>query len=200
MKNIALSCIALCALAGCASVPTPQSRSEWKAIHSRSFQGQSEEAVLEAAEKTLRLADKDFRFDYPEGQLIATRSWLVYAVIAATMGTDYWTISTRKTADGVEATAQVTRSIGAIAPTPTIGSAGVNGAAVVSSSTPGQPVQHAPPYDLFWKRVSYLLEPSGEWPSCSAYKAGKDRAQKASIDTLCSVTTNDAAPEAVPQT
>ena len=194
MKNIGLSCIAVAALAGCSTVPTPQSRAEWNAVHTRTFPGQSEEAVLEAAEKTLRLADKDFRFDYPAGQLVATRNWLVYAGIAATSGTDYWTISTKATPEGIQATAQITRTMSAITPTPTFGSAGVNGMTATSTSTPGQPVQHAPPYDLFWMRVSYLLNPQGEWPTCDAFKAGKGRVDKASIDTLCSVTTADAHP------
>lgn len=194
MKQPVCLLVALASLAGCATAPVPQNRSEWSAIHTRSFPGQSEQAVLDAAEKTLRLADKDFRFDYPAGQLVATRNWLVYAVIAATTGTDYWTITTRPTADGIEATAQITRTVNSIAPTPTVNSAGVNGAAVVSSGTPGQPVQFAAPYELFWARVSYLLQPQGTWPTCNAFKAGKDRKQKAAIDTLCSVTTDDGQP------
>lgn len=186
-RAITGACVAL-ALSGCVSLPTPQSRSEWNEVHSRTYSGKSVEQVLDSAEKVLRAADKDFTFDYPDGKLVASRRWSMYMVLAAAAGTDYWDITTSPVPEGTKVTVQVNRASGAMYASPVVGGAG--GATVASSNLPGQPLQWRPVYDLFWNRMDYMLK-DGTWVSCTDFKKGKPQAQKAGLDALCSMTTDD---------
>lgn len=187
-KKVATSVVAVL-LTGCVSIPTPQNRADWEAVHSRVYAGKSSEEVLDAAERILRSADKDFKFDYPDGKLVATRAWSVFFVIGGAGGTDYWEISALPVDDGVKATTRITRANGATYVAPVVGGGG--GATVGSSSTPGQPLQWRPTYDLFWSRMDYMLDGSGRWITCKEFEKGKGRADTAGIDTICSVTTDD---------
>lgn len=188
MKRLLLLALPTLVLAGCATVPTPQTRDEWMAIHSRTYPGKTPEEVTAAAEKVLKLADHDFRFDYPPGQLIATRPWLVYAVIAAAMGTDYWKVETTPVQGGTKAVVQISRAAGMVTPSPTA----YGDVSVMSSSMPGQPIQFAPPYEVFWHRVEHQLGLRQDWLSCDDYKHAKR--SKAGLEVLCSVNTDDKPP------
>lgn len=180
--------LALLALASCATVPTPQSRDEWMAVHSRTYPGKTPEEVTAAAERVLKLADHDFKFDYPPGQLVATRSWLLYAVIAAAMGTDYWKIETTPVEGGTRAVVQISRAESAVMPSPTA----YGDVSVTSAAMPGQPVSFAPPYEVFWHRVEHQLGLRDDWLSCDDYKRAKR--PKAGLWVLCSVNTDDKPP------
>lgn len=180
-------------LAGCATIPTPQSREEWQRQHARTLTGYTPEQVLAAAEQVLRLADEDFAFDYPDGGLVAHRKWAVFAVIARAAGTDYWKFTTAPTETGTKVTLEITRLNQSTIAAPVVAGPGVY---VMNSSTPGEPMAWSPPYELFWARLHHVLTGTGPWLTCDQFKAGKDAADKAGIDTLCSVTTDDKAPAA----
>lgn len=190
-----LALLAALLLAGCVTPPkTPQSRAEWQAIHVREFPGKTPEDVLDAAERVLRLADDEFTFDYPDGQLIATRPWLVYAVIAASSGIDYWRITTAPLpGGGTRATVDISRTESTIAPSPVM-VGGQMGVGMDSSTMPGRPVQTEPAYNLFWSRVEHQLGLLPVWFTCDSFKAGRSAASKAGLNVLCSVNTDDREP------
>ncbi len=184
---------ALTVSAGCATTQVPQSRTEWQAIHVREFRDKSPDEVLAAAEEVLRLADHDFTFDYPDGQLVGTRRWLVYAVVVASMGTDYWKVTAAQLPNGgTRATVEVSQQASSIAPSPVMESGGGVGTSVMSMGLPGTPVQYAPPYRLFWRRVENRL---GMWPHWTTCDEFGEESGNAGLQVLCSVNTDDNAPE-----
>lgn len=181
------------AAGGCATTQVPQSRTEWQAIHVREFRDKTPDEVLDAAEEVLRLADHDFTFDYPDGQLIATRRWLIYVVLAASMGTDYWKVTAAPLPDGgTRATVEISQQASSVVPSPVFESGGGVGSTVMAMGLPGTPVQHAPPYRLFWRRVENRL---GMWPHWTTCDDFGEESGNAGLHVLCSVNTDDRAPE-----
>ena len=178
--------------AGCVTAPkAPASRAEWEAIHTRSFAA-SPEQVSEAADRVLRLADDEFKIDYPPGQIVATRPWVIYAVIAFTQGVDYWKLDLKEQPDGsTRATLQLSRAQGTVGPMMTYG--GDVGVASMGS-LPGQPVSFPAPYELFWQRVEHQLGMRDTWPTCDAFIETLERSGKHGVDMLCSVNTDDRSP------
>lgn len=190
-----LSLVLVLSLSGCVTLPPPpQGREEWNSVHTREFSEASVEEVSAAAEKVLRLADHDFTFDYPDGQLMATRHWLVYMLLAASMGTDYWKLTMEPIPSGTRATLQISRAASAVSPTPVVGLGGAVGTSVVSSAMPGRPIRYPSAYELFWSRVEFLLGRSSDWVTCDEFESGKSVADKAEIYVLCSINTDDNSP------
>lgn len=185
-------------LAGCATAPIgPQNREEWQALHMHVISGVTEKQVLDASEKVLRLADHDFKFDYPDHQLLASRQWSFYAVLAAGFGVDNWRITTKEVTGGVSVTVEISRQSNAITPMPTVGVAGpgAGGIGVGAGATPmpGQSISGEFPYAVFWQRLDFMLGKSSHWPNCK--EAEKvPRPQRINSDVLCSVSTDDKAP------
>lgn len=195
MKRTISTIAVIATLSGCASAPKgPQSRAEWEAQHVRTYEGKTATEIQDAAEKLLKLSDKDFTFSYPDGRLVAQRNWSIFMLIGAAGGTDYWTIETAESESGTKATVQITRNQSAMA----VGAvAGGPGYVPVTSSTPGQPVVQPAPYELFWKRMDYLLGISQEWVTCKQFKPTiKGTKQAGAIEVLCQTfTSDDNAPE-----
>ena len=200
MKKLAIAVFAAIALSGCATAPSgPSNRGEWEQIHVRSYDGVTPRQAQDAAEKILKLADKDFKFEYPESGLVGSRKWMVYAAIVIAGGTDYWTIDTKQEGEATRVTVRVTRNSGATTVAPVIGGPGV---APMVSSTPGIPVEQATPYRLFWERMDYSLGKRSDWTTCDTLKArlkteGVKARDRAHIDTLCAFNTDDKSPEAI---
>lgn len=181
-------------MASCASVPQgPQSRQEWEAQHARVFTGKTPEEVLAAAEQVLRLADSDFTFDYPDGELVATRPWGIYMVVAGARGVDYWRVRAAPVEGGTRATVEISTESSTTTATP-MATTGPSVWGLTSSASPGQPVRGDAPYNLFWSRVEYMLGTVPIWFTCDAFKSGRRAPQRVGLDTLCSVTTDDRAP------
>lgn len=198
MNRAVLFAVFAAVLTGCVSAPKgPATRQEWEAIHQREFAGKNPREVQDAAEKVLRLVDHDFTFQYPEGQLVGRRPWMIYLAIAISSGTDYWTISTQETEAGTRAVVQATRDSSTIAPSPVVGGPG---AAVMSTATPGQPVVVKEPYDLFWSRMEYMLGLRSEWDDCGTARANvsAEGGRKGYLDTLCAFNTDDRHPDEGP--
>lgn len=195
MKKLALVVSLMVVMTGCATQPIgPQTRAGWQALHVHVLHGVTQTQALDAAQHVLQLADHDFKFDFPPRQLIAKRSWSIYMVLAATMGTDYWRITTTPVTDGVSMMVQISRQAGSITPSPVVGANGVIGASAGAMSLPGQSIRGPFPYHLFWSRLDYMLGLGSTWATCDMAKAGKTHRQKINSDTLCSVTTDDHAP------
>lgn len=185
-------------ISGCATTPDGSaSRDEWEAIHVRTYDDVSPREVQDAAEKVLRLADKDFTFEYPEGRLQGNRKWTVYAVIAIVGGTDYWTVETRSDGAGTKATLQITRQASGTTAMPVIGGPGVT---AMTTATPGYPIFQKAPHMLFWQRMEYMLGKRSDWPTCDSFKdiikTTIKRTERNQLEVLCSVNTDDKSPGA----
>jgi len=197
MKRAILAAVIAPVIISCATTPTgPANRGEWEEIHVRTYEGMSPREVQDAAEKVLKLADHDFKFEYSEDRLVASRNWMVYATIIITGGIDYWTIETKPEGNGTKVTVRVTRSSNATTAVPVIGGPGI---APMTSATPGYSVDQRVPYQLFWERLNFSLGKRAEWTTCDAYKArlkndGVRKRDRANLDILCSVTTDDKSP------
>ncbi|XUH15167.1 hypothetical protein FC419_18135 [Bordetella pertussis] len=157
----ALSATAL--LVGCAAKQPQLTRSEYLKVTQRTYEGKSAEEVLNAAEKLFRLADgDDFKFFHDDDSMSASRSWIVYVVLAAAMGTDTWTVRTKEIPGGVRVSAALNTSAGSVLPMPTTGgdmSAGTTPG--MGGNVPGTAI-----YDVFWARMDYLLGLSDQWMTC----------------------------------
>lgn len=165
MKPLLVAAVSAAALlVGCAA-PHPQlTRDEYLKITQRTYEGASANEVFSAAEKLLRLADgDDFRFFHDDYSMSATRSWSIYLVLAATMGTDTWNIRAKDLEGGsVRVSAAINTSSGSVLPMPT------TGGDMSAGSTPGMGgnVPGTAIYDVFWARMDYLLGKSEKWMTC----------------------------------
>jgi len=149
-------------MVGCAA-PKQLSRDEWLTVTTRHYASVTKEEVLLAAEKLFGLADgNDFQFFHAEEGLMATRNWLVYMVLAAASGTDYWKIQVATSNNGVDVTAQVNTSAQGVTPMPTTGGAWT----ATTMPMAGSPVQGTAIYDVFWARLDYLLGKRTDWMTC----------------------------------
>lgn len=165
VKKVAIISFLLVALGGCAAKQPHMTREEWLNLTSREYKGVSKEQALSAAERLLTLADgDDFKIMHTQEGLYANRNWMVYMVLAAVSGIDYWSVRATPIQSGVMLSLQVNRQMSTIAP---MGTAAGDWAA---SSMPmgGTPVEGAAIYDLFWARMDYLLGKRSDWMTCEA--------------------------------
>lgn len=150
--------------AGCAAPPR-MTRDEALAVTSRTYaKGITPDAVLRAAEEVFRLADADdFTFHHTKDSLSASRNWLLYMIIGATTGTDYWSVRAESAPDGgTHASVQlgtVAQDILPMAVAPALWIPSV----MPANATP--PLGRAV-YDLFWDRVDYQLGLREAWVDC----------------------------------
>jgi len=86
----------------------------------------------------------------------------VYLVLAATMGTDTWTIRAKPVDGGVLASAALNTSYGNILPMSTAG----GDVSVATAPTMIGNVDGTAIYDVFWSRMDYLLGRSDHWMTC----------------------------------
>lgn len=162
LYKLTLSLCTCLMLVGCVTQPT-MSREEWLQTTTREYRGVTVDQVAQAAEQIFRLADgNDFTIVHSADGLYASRSWLVYLVLAASMGTDHWKITVVPTEGGVTASAYVSTQIGSVAPMATAG----GDISVGSTPTIGQPVNGTAIYDVLWARMDYMLGLSPSWMTC----------------------------------
>lgn len=192
MKNFFLVLI-ISLLASCASHRT-LTREEWLQIGQRNYTGIEKEKIINAAEKLLKLADgNDFQFSYTPDGFVASRRWLLYMVIAATVGTDYWTFEVKEVDKKLIANVRASSVAGNVNGYPT------GGGQVSTVTTPsiGVPLQGTAMYDMFWNRLDYLLGLRNTWMDCDQ---GLDKIKSGEtwghLERICdSVTLNDDYPE-----
>lgn len=187
------------ALWGCMTMPPrPADRTEWMALHSRIYDDATQKQLLTAAERVLRLADSDFVFSYPPGALHARRDWSVYMVLAAAFGQDYWRIQAQPVDGGMRLLVRVSRTSGAITPTPVSTTGTATAFAATSSTMPGREVWWGAPYAIFWSRLDYMLERGDQWLSClAAQQRFAARTATQYVGVLCGVTADERFPPGV---
>lgn len=185
-------------LSGCATKPTQLSRDEWISTTTRVYRDHSKEDVIRAGERLLRLAGGDgFQIQHSEEGLYATRNWLVYIVIAAATGVDYWKLLVTQTPDGAKASLQVSTQAQPIAPMLTAGPEKGTGWTAMTGPMAGSPVNGTALYDLFWSRIDYLLGKRKDWMTCAeSDKRVKSKTVWGTNEALCnSFNVADAHPE-----
>ena len=186
---------------GCAITPPPElTRQEYLALVSRTYDGASAEEVLAATEKLFRLADPgDVKFQHFDNGFRVHRPWSIYLVLAASMGTDVWDVRVASTQGGTSITVHLSRIAGSIVGAPMTTSGGHTYTQTATTpATGGIPVSSTAIYDLFWARLDYLLGHRADWMTCQKVNARvKEGFVYGSTEALCSVTTDDLAPEGV---
>ncbi len=164
-KYLFLATFAIFMFSGCAEKVPQLSRDEWIKTTTRIYDKTPDE-ILNASEKLFKLADgDDFKFQHTETSLMASRSWSIYLVLAASMGTDSWQVQTSKMPDGkTKVSIQATTIAGAILPMAT-----TNSQTYSVGTTPtlgGEPIPGTALYDLFFSRLEYLMGLKKEWMTC----------------------------------
>lgn len=166
--RIAIAAAAAGILTACASPPT-MTRDQYLAATTRIYPGKSKEQVIDAAERVLRLADgDDFKIAHQPNGFQATRQWLIYLVIGATVGHDYWSLSVEDAAGGVKASVNVSTSEQSVAP---VATSQPNTWSAGTTPLGSRPIDGTALYDVFWARMDYMLHRTDAWMTCDASNA-----------------------------
>lgn len=160
--KIWITVFSLLFLTSCAS-NRKMSRDEFLKTTSRTYENKNPEEVLAAVEKIFMLSDgDDYTFVHTKTGMLANRKWLVYLVFAASTGTDSWNVQTEKTEKGTLVQIYASTTYGTVAATSNA-STGVDTTTIPST---GNFIQGNSLYDLFYKRLDYLLGKSDKWTTC----------------------------------
>ncbi len=177
-------------LTSCAT-PRKLTRDEWLIAGQKKYPlSITKDKLIKSAEKVLVLADEnDVNFQYSDTGFTASRNWLIYAVIAAAMGTDYWRFDVKEEKGELVASVQPSQTSGSV----TGYSAGNGNVGTVTAPTIGNPLQGTAIYDMFWSRLDFILGLRSDWLDC---KSGLQKISKGetwgNLDNICdSVTLRD---------
>lgn len=190
-KTARLASMAALALsvAGCASSHQIVDRADFLAEATRTYNTESRERVIEAAQIVLRHSDPtDFEFRNSLNGFVGLRRYFVYAVIASASGREKWEFETEQPAPGV-----VKASV-------SVSEAG-RAASGYSSSRYESAMNSIPLYRLFWNRVDYMLGRRPDWVSCdqAAAELKATRTSETSLGGLCGPTSDGRNSPAPPQ-
>ncbi|MDH4162007.1 MAG: hypothetical protein OEW15_04875 [Nitrospirota bacterium] len=186
MKIVIFCIITTMFFSGCASKRT-FTQDEWTRITTREYSGRSATEVFDAIEKVLRLADEsDVKIYRWPDRLIATRSYLIYAVLAATNGLYTFDIHTVPGESGTKVVAIITLTAGTIAGAPTA----YNPTIITTPSAGGMVMDNPETYDLFFSRVKYFLN-GGVWVTCERATEMYRDSPSGALDGLCLMSDDD---------
>ena len=133
-------------------------RSDYLAEGTRTFSGETRERVVTAARVVLQTSDpSDFEFRDSLTGFTGLRRYIIYAVIAASVGREKWELQTEEVPKGVRAAISVSeagQSTGGYSVTPYEGQ-----------------MASVALYRLFWDRVDYMLGRRPDWVSCDQAEA-----------------------------
>jgi hypothetical protein len=137
-------------------------REEWEITAQRKYTNIDKIKLINAAETVMKLADKDdFLFSYTPNGVNGTRKWMMYMLIAVSIGTDYWSFEVSENKGVSTATLQLSRQAGDMTAYPSGAGGGI-----VTSPNIGAPATETASYDLFWRRMDYVLGLSKTWTTC----------------------------------
>jgi hypothetical protein len=149
---------------GCSQSPQ-LTRQQWIELTTRTYTHTSEEAVYTAAEKLFRLADgNDFVISYYKDGMVASRKFMDYLLVADRDGVDTWRLTTKDLGGGkVQVSVEVGTQKSNTFPAPTL-KGDLSIYTTPALETPA--IQGTALYDLFWKRMDYLMGKSKVWTTC----------------------------------
>jgi hypothetical protein len=148
--------IAALAVSVCACTPPPQitDRSDFLAEATRTYQGETTERVILAAQRVLEQSDpKGFEFRNTLNGFSGLRRYFVYAVIASQSGREGWDFTADREPNGGIRAGLTIADVGA-------SQSGYNHSAY------NVQMASIPMYRLFWSRVDYVLGRSDNWTTC----------------------------------
>ncbi|MEC9292100.1 MAG: hypothetical protein VX730_06850 [Pseudomonadota bacterium] len=201
-------------LVGCAGNKPPLTRAEQLAENARKeaekkvfeqehltrvYNGKNKREIIDAAEKVLKLSDpKDFGFSHHDNGFKARRDWDYYAVFTNERGTDNWTVNVKELSGGrVEATVEERTDRASSQPNYIY----VHGVGTMSTGTTVRKTEliseSSALYDLFWKRMDYILGQRSDWTTCESHKQEVKSNNKLSgkFNQLCGPLAKDLLPE-----
>ena len=165
-----LSLMATCFLFACAHKPQLTLEqldvqiANNKKSATRLYKGKTIDQVRSASRNVLYLLDPpDMQLDVPENELLATRFSTFYAVFSVGYGRDWYSVTMKKTPDGVESKFGLADQMN-VGPFPSF---------IQPSFRSNIPVSaHDNPVDfkLFHDRVEYVLGIGSVWPTCEQAK------------------------------
>ena len=206
MKKLLIALFAIVFVCGCVNKPrlTRQEflelREQYDKTRTRYYSDVSTDDVLNAVDELFRLADVDYEIDHGKKSCIAHRNWLLYLVLAATSGKDYWYVSTHSENGKIKVVVRSRTDTQDTYATPVGGSSGAQVTTISSMNNPDvinelELRNRDAVYYLFFSRLDFLLGKSDVWLTCrdARWKARKI-GHKGPIDTLCLCAT-DKSPE-----
>jgi hypothetical protein len=168
-------------LANCAAPHQIRDRSDFLAEATRTYENETRERVVSAAETVLKISDpNDFEFRHNINGFTGLRRYTIYAVLAAAQGREKWEF--------------LTEPAGSNAVRASISVSDAGRATGGSSTSPYEGVMASVPlYRLFWSRVDYMLGKRPDWMTCDeAAKAeeSKNTNTLAALSGLCGPTSD----------
>ena len=168
-------------LSSCAAPHQIRDRSDYLAEATRTYQNETRERIIGAAETVLKISDpQDFEFRHNINGFTGLRRYTVYAVLAAAQGREKWEFQTEPVGpNAVRASISVSEA---------------GRATGGYSSTPYEnEMASVPLYRLFWSRVDYVLGKRPDWIACD--QAAKEEESKntntaAALGGLCGPTSD----------
>jgi hypothetical protein len=152
-KACLVAALAAC-VGACATAPQITDRSDFLKEATRTYQGESAERVIRAAQRVLDQSDpKYFEFRNTLNGFSGLRHYYVYAVLASASGSDRWDFTAEREPTGAIKAGVTVTDVGAA-------QNGYNRTAYDSAMT------SVPLYRLFWSRVDYVLGRSEDWQTC----------------------------------
>lgn len=150
-------------------------------VSQKRYESISKKDLIEAARQVFVLMDQnDIKFENTTNGFIASRKWFMYKIIHASCGTDFWNFQVVEEGD---------KLIASIRPSVRYG--------LIDSDQKGALIQGTAIYQMFWKRLDFLLGRSLEWESCEmGLKKIKSMKTCGSLEHICdSLTLDDATPD-----
>ena len=175
---------------GCASHdrPPPLPDEEWDAAHNRHYENLTQAEFYAAAEEVFRLADGgDFEFEYDlyeKNQLVAKRSFFVFAIFVVVGGQDEWYLRAIPNGTGIDGNARMFRK-----------ERMSDGSLPVRESK--YLIRSVAALTMFWGRMDYVLGRSDHWPTCDEFEAmyeNETNPNRSALGALCNMTMKDVDP------
>lgn len=191
-------------LSACVTAQTTSSRDEFMSLTTHTYTNRTVDDVIKAAELVLRQpAHSSLRVAHFLDGFVADRPYVIYAVLAAEVGTDTWRFRIAEAATGqaknapktVTATVQLSR----VRSTTSASAFSVGDRTVVVPMTTTGAVRAAESpstYQAFWARVDYVLGLRPDWLSCKDAKEAKGARDEGgpSLYGLCPILGSEQAP------
>lgn len=193
MRRVAIAIGVALTCASCAAPHQIMDREDFLAEAIRHYPGETRERTIKAAETVLRVSDpKDWDFRYTLNGFVGLRRYVVYAVVASSVGQEKWEFLAD---EDVAKPNSIRASV-------SISEAGVASGGYSSTPYEGK-MASIPLYRLFWDRVDYMLRKRPDWVTCdeATAKLESTRSSPAALSGLCGPTSDgrDApAPEPLP--
>lgn len=128
------------------------------------YQNKTSEQVRYAAQKVLTLLDEDdMKFDVRTNELLATRRYMLYAVLSVTWGRDWYSIGYIKEGEGTKVRFAFEGQDNSGAFVPMIEESYRSNISVGAHNNPTD-------YKLFYDRLDYFLGLRSDWVTCEQAK------------------------------